>query len=84
MKKIPLRKCVVTQVQYPKKDLIRVVLTPENLVEIDESGRKNGRGAYLKRDLEVIELARSNRALERALKTKVDPEIYEMLVNYVS
>lgn len=84
MKKIPLRKCVVTQAQYPKKDLIRVVLTPENSVEIDETGRKNGRGAYLKRDLEVIELAKNNRALERALKTKIDTSIYDELVNHVS
>ena len=84
MKKIPLRKCVVTQVQYPKMDLIRVVLTPDNSVEIDETGRKNGRGAYLKRDLEVIELAKTSRALERALKTKIDPSVYDELINYVS
>ena len=84
MKKVPLRKCVVTQVQYPKMDLIRVVLTPEDSVEIDETGRKNGRGAYLKRDLEVVELARKNRALERALRTKIDPSVYDDLVNYIS
>lgn len=83
MKKVPLRKCVVTQLQFPKQELIRVVLTPEGLVEIDETGRKNGRGAYLKRDVEVVELARQNRALERALKTKVESSVYDQLVTYV-
>lgn len=83
MKKVPLRKCVVTQLQFPKQELIRVVLTPEGLVEIDETGRKNGRGAYLKRDVEVVERARQNRALERALKTKVESSVYDQLVTYV-
>ena len=48
MKKIPLRTCVVTKERCPKKELIRVVRTPEGNVIIDESGKANGRGAYLK------------------------------------
>lgn len=58
MKKIPMRKCVVTQEQLPKKELIRVVRTPEQQVVIDSTGRTNGRGAYLKKDLAAIELAK--------------------------
>lgn len=84
MKKIPLRKCIVSQTQHPKKDLIRVVLTPEDLVVIDETGRMNGRGAYVLRDLETIAQAKKSRAIDRALKTKVDDSIYQELVNYVS
>ena len=49
MRKIPMRKCVATQEQLPKKELIRIVRTPQMEVKIDESGRMNGRGAYLKR-----------------------------------
>ncbi|CAM2777233.1 RNase P modulator RnpM [Erysipelothrix tonsillarum] len=83
MKKIPLRKCVVTGEQHPKVELLRVVLTPEGNVEIDPSGRKNGRGAYLYVTEETIEKAQKSRALERALKSKVPIEIYEELKNYV-
>ena len=46
MRKIPMRKCVVTQERFPKKDLIRVVRTPEQTIEIDLTGKKNGHGAY--------------------------------------
>lgn len=84
MKKIPMRKCVVTQEQYPKQELIRVVLTPEKEILIDDTGRVNGRGAYLRKDLEVIEKAQAKKVLDRALKTKVDPTVYEMLKQYVS
>ncbi|CAM4201812.1 YlxR family protein [Erysipelothrix inopinata] len=83
MRKIPMRKCVVTQEQFPKNELLRVVMTPEGTVEIDESGRKNGRGAYLSKTIEAVELAKKNRALDRALKTKIDDEIFEELMNYV-
>ena len=51
MRKIPMRKCVATQEQLPKKELIRIVRTPQMEVKIDESGRMNGRGAYLKRSV---------------------------------
>lgn len=57
MKKIPMRKCVATNESLPKKELIRIVRTPEGTVEIDESGKRNGRGAYLKRSVEAVEVA---------------------------
>lgn len=79
-RKIPMRKCVVTQEQHPKKDLIRIVLTPEDTVVIDETGRTNGRGAYVRRDVDVIRKAMKTRALDQALKTKVPDEILEVLL----
>ena len=57
MRKIPLRKCVATQEQLPKKELIRVVRNKEGEVFDDPTGKMNGRGAYLKRSLEANELA---------------------------
>lgn len=84
MRKVPMRKCVVTQEQFPKQELIRVVLTPEKEVLVDESGRMNGRGAYLKKDVDVMTKAKTKKVLDRALKTKVSDEIYDMLVDYVS
>lgn len=83
MKKIPLRKCVATGEQLPKKELIRVVRSKEGEVSIDATGKKNGRGAYLKRSKEAIELAKKKGALKRALEVDIPDEIYEELMSYV-
>lgn len=83
-KKIPLRKCVITQEQLPKQELIRVVRTPEQEVKIDLSGKLNGRGAYLKKDLEVIEKARNKKTLNRILKVEVDDTIYDELEQLIN
>ncbi len=79
MKKIPMRKCVVTQEQFPKKELIRVVRTPEGTVVIDKGGRVNGHGAYIKNDLSVLELAKKKKALARALECEIPESLYEEL-----
>lgn len=79
MKKIPMRTCCITKEKFPKKELIRVVRTPEGNVVIDETGRTNGHGAYLKKDIEVIKKAKNNKLLERALEVEVPESIYEML-----
>ena len=79
MKKIPLRKCVATQEQLPKKELLRIVRTPEGTVVIDTSGRMNGRGAYLKKSQEAIDIAIKRKALERALEVTLDPSFIEQL-----
>lgn len=76
-----MRTCVVTHEKYPKKELVRVVRTPEGNICIDETGKANGRGAYLKKDKEVIEKARKSKVLERHLETKVPEEIYDELLN---
>lgn len=82
-RKIPMRKCVVTQELVPKKDLIRVVLTPEKEVVVDPSGRQNGRGAYLTKDKEVILKAQKTKVLNRALKADVPDEIYTTLLESI-
>lgn len=79
MKKIPLRTCVVTREKLEKKDLIRVVRTPEGNIIIDLSGKANGRGAYLKKDLNVINKAEKNKVLNKQLKVDVNLEVYEEL-----
>lgn len=83
MKKIPLRTCIITKEKLPKKELIRVVRTPNGEVIIDESGKANGRGAYLKKDLEVFNLAEKNKQLNRHLEVDVPSQIYEDLRNLV-
>ncbi len=83
MKKIPLRKCVATGEQCPKKELIRIVKNKEGEVFIDYSGKQNGRGAYLKKSKEAIELAKKKGSLDRSLETKVPEAIYEELLKNV-
>ena len=78
-KKIPLRKCVATNEQFPKKELIRVVRTPEGEVKIDLVGKMNGRGAYLSRSLNAIEIAEKKKVLDRHLEVNVPESIYNEL-----
>ena len=79
-KKIPMRTCVVTREKYPKKELIRVVRTPEGTVVVDETGKQNGRGAYLKKDKETIEKAKTSKILERHLEISIEDKIYDELI----
>ena len=80
-KKIPMRLCVVSHERCAKKDLIRVVRTPEGKVIIDdEKGKANGRGAYLKKDEAVIKLAQKNKILDRVLEVEIPKEIYDELL----
>ena len=82
-KKIPLRTCIVTKEKLSKQELIRVVRTPEKEIIIDETLRANGRGAYLKKDLEVFEKAKKTKALNKALEVEVPDTLFEKLKNYV-
>lgn len=81
VRKIPLRTCVVTKEKLPKQELLRIVRTPEANVMIDESGKMNGRGAYIKRDVQVLEQARKKKVLERHLECSIDDSVYEEIKN---
>lgn len=83
VKKIPMRTCVVTHEKLPKQELIRVVRTPEQKVIIDLNGKANGRGAYLKKDVEVFEKAKKNKVLNKQLEIEVPDEIFEQLKELV-
>lgn len=83
VRKVPMRKCVVTQQRFPKKELVRVVRTPEGDVQVDLTGRKNGHGAYIQMSLETLEKARKNKALEKALETPIPESIYEELARLI-
>jgi len=83
MKKIPLRTCVVTKEKLPKRELIRVVRTPEMDVIVDTTGKANGRGTYLKLDKGVIEKARKTKILDKNLEVSVPDEIYDELLNLI-
>ncbi len=80
MKKVPMRKCIVTGEILEKNKLIRVVRTKEGEVFVDPTGKMNGRGAYLKRDIDVINRCKKNKILDRRLEATVPENIYEELV----
>lgn len=82
-RKIPQRKCVVTNVLKPKKEMIRVVRNKEGEVSIDHSGKKNGRGAYVTIDKAIIEQAAEHKVLNKVFGMNVDAAIYEELLKLV-
>ena len=79
MRKIPLRTCVVTKEKLPKQELIRVVRDKDGNVSVDLTSKANGRGAYLKKDKEVFEIARRTKILNKFLEVEVKDEIFDEL-----
>ena len=77
VRKIPERTCVVTREKYPKMELLRIVRTPEGNIEIDLTGKKNGRGAYIKKDLDVLESAKKSKVLEHHLEVMIEDSFYD-------
>lgn len=83
MKKIPLRRCVVTKEQLPKQELLRIVKDKEGNVTVDQIGKLNGRGAYIKKDIDVLNLAKSKNTLSRALEVTIPEEVYQEIENII-
>lgn len=79
-KKTPQRQCIGCGAMKPKKEMIRVIKTPENEIKIDGTGKMNGRGAYICHLTECLSLALKNKGLERSLKIKIPDEIYDRLL----
>ena len=84
MKKVPMRSCVVTGEKLEKKELIRVVRDNTNRVFVDLSGKANGRGAYLKKEKDVIMRAKMNKILDRKLEVEVQSSIYEEILSMIN
>lgn len=78
-RKIPQRKCVVTNELKPKKEMIRIVRNKENEVFMDPTGKKNGRGAYLTIDKAIIDQAESQKVLERIFQVEIEETLYNEL-----
>lgn len=82
-RKIPMRSCVVTKEKLPKGELLRIVKTPEGEIVADEGGKINGRGAYIKKDITVLEKAKKSRILERVLETEISLDVYNEIENII-
>jgi len=84
MKKIPMRKCLVTNESFPKKDLLRIVRTPEGEIKVDTTGKLNGKGAYISKSAEALKLARSKKVLNRALEVDIPESVYEEIERIIN
>lgn len=84
VKKVPMRRCVGCGESRSRKELIRIIRTPEGSITIDATGRGNGRGAYICPNAGCLGRAQKSRGLERSLKEAVPPEIYETLEKEMS
>ncbi|MCR5665123.1 MAG: YlxR family protein [Oscillospiraceae bacterium] len=78
-KKIPMRQCLGCREHKPKKDLIRIVRSPEGEISLDFRGKASGRGAYICPSAECLSRARRAKAVERALSCPVPDEVWEKL-----
>ena len=78
-RKIPMRSCVVTREKLPKQELLRIVKTTDGMVLGDVSGKINGRGAYIKKDMEVLDKAIKRKRREKQLETTISDEVYEKI-----
>ncbi len=83
MKKMPERTCIVTKEKTLKKDLLRVVRDKDGNVSVDTTGKANGRGAYLKRDANVINKAKETKILDHALEVNIPDSVYEEMLNII-
>lgn len=83
MKKMPERTCVVTKEKTLKKDLMRVVRDKDGHVSVDLTGKANGKGAYLKKDISVIEKAKETKILDRVLEVNIPDSVYEEMLNII-
>lgn len=77
--KIPMRMCLGCNENKPKKELMRVVKSPEGEISLDFTGKKNGRGAYICRNAECFNKARKARRFEKSFSCKIDDSVYEVM-----
>ncbi|GGA96525.1 YlxR family protein [Macrococcus hajekii] len=84
-KKIPMRKCILSQDMKPKREMLRVVRSKEGDIAVDPTGKANGRGAYVSMDLSVIEAARKKKKLENFFESDTETlnPIYDELIRLV-
>lgn len=80
-KKIPMRMCLGCNEMKPKKELIRVVKSPEGEISLDFKGKAPGRGAYICRSSECLAKAKKARRLEKSFSCKIEESVYEVMLN---
>ena len=83
MRNIPQRTCTVCRTQKNKSELLRIVKNKDNIINVDEIGKQQGRGAYICYDMNCLEKAQKGKRLDKALDMKIEDEIYEKIKNVI-
>lgn len=83
-KKIPMRKCNGCGEQKPKKELVRIVKSPDGEVSLDLTGKASGRGAYICNNADCLQKARKSRRIDKAFEMAIPDEVYEQMVTEIS
>lgn len=83
-KRIPMRSCVGCRLERPKKELVRVVKNPDGTVELDATGKKSGRGAYICPNISCLKKATQGKQLERSLSTEISQDIILLLEQQIN
>lgn len=78
-RKVPLRKCTGCNEMKPKRELVRVVRSPQGEISLDLTGKKPGRGAYICKNAECLKLAKKAKRIERALECTISPQLYDTM-----
>ena len=79
-----MRKCLATNESFPKKDLLRIVRTPEGEIKVDITGKLNGKGAYISKSVEALRLARKNAVLKKAFEVDIPASVYEEIERIIN
>ena len=79
LKKQPERRCLGCMASFPKKELVRVVRLPDGSVELDLTGKKSGRGAYICYDVKCLKKARKSKRIDKSLESEIPEEIYDKM-----
>ena len=79
-----MRKCLATNESFPKKDLLRIVRTPEGEIKVDITGKLNGKGAYISKSVEALKLARKNAVLKKAFEVDIPASVYEEIERIIN
>ena len=83
-RKIPMRSCVVTREKLPKNELLRIVRTPNGDIVADITGKLNGKGAYIKKDITVLEKAKKSKILDKMLENVIDDNVYDEIEKIIN
>lgn len=83
-KKVPIRMCCGCGENFPKRDLIRIVKSPEGEISLDKTGKKSGRGAYICPKVDCLTKAQKNRRIDRVFSCQIPNEVYEVMISELS
>ena len=79
-----MRKCLATNESFPKKDLLRIVRTPQGDVQVDTTGKLNGKGAYISKSVDALQLAKQRKVLDKALEVSIPNEVYDEIERIIN